>query len=59
MIEKEKVGVLLVNTGSAASPSVGDVRQYLSEFLMDERVIDIPHLFVDGSITIQENSPSS
>lgn len=34
--------VLLVNLGSPASPSVGDVRRYLREFLGDERVLDIP-----------------
>src|ERR1041385_3910562 len=35
-------GVLLVNLGSPDSPSVADVRRYLREFLMDERVIDTP-----------------
>ena len=34
--------VLLVNLGSPDSPSVGDVRRYLNEFLMDGRVIDKP-----------------
>jgi ferrochelatase len=33
-------GVLLINLGSPDSPSVPDVRRYLREFLMDERVID-------------------
>lgn len=33
-------GVLLVNLGSPDSPSVADVRRYLRQFLMDERVID-------------------
>ncbi|UCG53844.1 MAG: ferrochelatase, partial [Candidatus Latescibacterota bacterium] len=37
-------GILLVNLGSPASPSAGDVRAYLREFLMDERVIDVPYL---------------
>ena len=37
-----QVGVLLVNLGTPDSPSTGDVRKYLREFLMDERVIDIP-----------------
>lgn len=37
-----KQGVLLVNLGTPDSPSVPDVRKYLDEFLMDERVIDIP-----------------
>jgi protoporphyrin/coproporphyrin ferrochelatase len=35
-------GVLLVNLGSPDSTSVGDVRRYLNEFLMDGRVIDTP-----------------
>ena len=33
-------GVLLVNLGSPDSPSPKDVKKYLREFLMDERVID-------------------
>jgi ferrochelatase len=37
-------GVLLVNLGSPDSPSVSDVRRYLNEFLMDDRVIDTPWL---------------
>lgn len=39
-----KKGILLINLGSPASPSVRDVRRYLNEFLMDERVIDAPGL---------------
>jgi ferrochelatase len=35
------IGVLLVNLGTPASTSVGDVRRYLAEFLSDPRVIDI------------------
>ncbi len=38
-----KQGVLLVNLGSPHSPSVGDVRRYLREFLMDGRVLDAPY----------------
>lgn len=38
-------GVLLVNLGSPKSPEPKDVKPYLGEFLMDERVIDIPYLF--------------
>ncbi|MEJ1239121.1 ferrochelatase [Chryseolinea sp. T2] len=37
-------GVLLVNLGTPDSPAVGDVRPYLSQFLNDPRVIDIPWL---------------
>lgn len=39
-----KRGVLLMNLGSPASTEVKDVRKYLKEFLMDERVIDVPWL---------------
>ena len=35
-------GILLVNLGSPDSTSVGDVRKYLREFLMDGRVLDTP-----------------
>jgi ferrochelatase len=42
---KTKTGVLLVNLGTPDSPSVSDVRSYLSQFLNDPRVIDIPWLF--------------
>ena len=41
---KSKTGVLLVNLGTPDSPSVSDVRSYLSQFLNDPRVIDIPWL---------------
>ena len=33
-------GVLLINLGTPASPSTGDVRRYLRQFLSDRRVID-------------------
>ncbi len=36
-------GVLLINLGSPDSTSTNDVKKYLEEFLMDERVIDIPY----------------
>ncbi|HLV69310.1 MAG TPA: ferrochelatase [Xanthomarina sp.] len=35
-------GILLVNLGSPESPNPKDVKAYLGEFLMDERVIDVP-----------------
>ncbi len=41
---RSKTGVLLVNLGTPDSPSVSDVRSYLSQFLNDPRVIDIPWL---------------
>ena len=37
----KKTGVLLINLGTPDSPSTGDVRKYLREFLNDPRVIDI------------------
>lgn len=50
-----KTAILLVNLGSPDSPETADVRSYLNEFLMDERVIDIPRfwrtLLVKGIIT--------
>ncbi len=33
-----------MNLGSPDSTSVSDVRRYLNEFLMDEKVIDVPYL---------------
>ena len=39
-----KKGILLVNLGTPDDPSVGSVRRYLREFLMDGRVIDIPFI---------------
>lgn len=39
---EKKVGVLLVNLGSPASTSTGDVRAFLREFLGDPRVVNLP-----------------
>lgn len=39
-----KTTILLVNLGTPDSTSVSDVRSYLSQFLNDPRVIDIPWL---------------
>ncbi len=46
MMEQNKIktAVLLANLGSPDSYEVKDVRSYLNEFLMDERVIDIPKI---------------
>src|SRR5688500_9450457 len=41
---KNKTAVLLINLGTPDSPSTSDVRSYLSQFLNDPRVIDIPWL---------------
>ncbi|MDT0557809.1 ferrochelatase [Ichthyenterobacterium sp. W332] len=49
-----KKGILLVNLGSPDSPNPKDVKRYLGEFLMDERVIDVPlwarNLLVKGIV---------
>ncbi len=39
-----KTGVLLINLGTPDSPKVSDVRSYLTQFLNDPRVIDLPWL---------------
>ena len=55
MEKATRKGILLMNLGSPDSTSVKDVRRYLNEFLMDERVIDMPFLsrflLVKGIIT--------
>jgi ferrochelatase len=57
-----KRGVILMNLGSPDSTSVKDVRKYLNEFLMDERVIDKPYLFrkiLVGGIIVPFRAPRS
>ncbi len=55
MAQTTRKGILLMNLGSPDSTEVKDVRRYLNEFLMDERVIDYPYLLrlllVKGIIT--------
>jgi len=62
MDKSGKKGLLLMNLGSPNSPSVKDVKTYLREFLMDEKVIDIPYiartLLVKG-IIVPFRSPKS
>ncbi|MGN6195760.1 MAG: ferrochelatase [Ginsengibacter sp.] len=41
---KLRKGIVLINLGSPDSTKVPDVRKYLDQFLMDERVIDKPCL---------------
>jgi protoporphyrin/coproporphyrin ferrochelatase len=41
---EKKTAVLLINLGTPDSASVSDVRKYLTEFLNDSRVIDIPFI---------------
>jgi len=45
MASNSKKGIVLMNLGSPDSTKVADLRKYLDEFLMDERVIDKPWLF--------------
>jgi ferrochelatase len=42
MRDNEKVGILLINTGTTAAPLPAETRAYLREFLSDPRVIDKP-----------------
>ncbi len=55
MSQQVKRAVILMNLGSPDSAGVKDVRIYLNEFLMDERVIDSPYIvravLVKGIIT--------
>lgn len=44
MEQNKRTAVLLVNLGSPDSPAPADVRRYLTQFLNDPRVIDIPWL---------------
>jgi ferrochelatase len=44
MFKTKKTAILLINLGTPDAPKVKDVRRYLSEFLNDKRVIDIPWL---------------
>lgn len=38
----EKTGVILINTGSPASPDPEDIRSYLIEFLSDRNIVRVP-----------------
>jgi protoporphyrin/coproporphyrin ferrochelatase len=40
----KKTAILIINLGTPASPSKGKVRRFLSEFLNDPRVIDLPYI---------------
>ena len=42
-IGERKTGVVLINTGSPASPDPCDIRPYLIEFLSDKNIIRVPH----------------
>lgn len=56
------IGVLLVNLGSPASPSIDDVHNYLNEFLSDPAVIQIPKRkwwFILNGIILPIRAPKS
>jgi len=42
--DERKIGVLLVNLGTPDAPTTSAVRKYLSEFLSDPRIVEIPRL---------------
>ena len=57
-----KKAIILMNLGSPDSTEVKDVRRYLKEFLMDERVIDVPYLlrsFLINGIIVPFRAPKS
>lgn len=60
---KLKKAILLLQLGTPDSPKKSDVRKYLSQFLNDERVIDIPwlsrKLLVNGAIVPFRTNNSS
>jgi ferrochelatase len=43
-MNREKTAILLINVGSPDAPTVKAVRRFLTEFLNDKRVIDLPWL---------------
>lgn len=58
----KKIGIVLMNLGSPDSTEVKDVRRYLMQFLMDERVIDKPYLLrlpLVGGIIVPFRAPKS
>lgn len=63
MNNKRKKGVLLVQLGTPNAPSTPEVRKYLTQFLMDGRVLDIPtlgrNLLVRGVIVPQRAAQSA
>lgn len=61
-MENPPIGVLLVNLGSPASPSIDDVHIYLNQFLSDPAVIQIPKRkwwFILNGIILPIRAPKS
>ena len=42
--ENNQVGVLLVNTGTPSELKIKSIREYLKEFLLDKRIIQLPRI---------------
>ena len=40
----ERIGVLLVNSGTPNAPTVSEVRRFLARFLSDPRVVELPRI---------------
>ncbi|QBQ39872.1 ferrochelatase [Sphingobacterium psychroaquaticum] len=63
MSNRATKGVLLVQLGTPDSPKTSDVHKYLTEFLMDPRVLDIPYLgrtlLVKGAIVPKRAAQSA
>jgi ferrochelatase len=60
--EMNKSAILLMNLGSPDSPTSAALKPYLNEFLMDERVIDIPYWvrsFLVKGIIVPFRAPKS
>lgn len=58
----KNTAILLMNLGSPDSTEVKDVRKYLKQFLMDERVIDVPFLlryFLINAVIVPFRAPKS
>ena len=43
--DPDRIGVLITNLGTPATPATGDVRRFLAEFLSDPRVVEVPRAF--------------
>ena len=42
--ENNRVGVLLVNTGTPSEPNIKSIKQYLKQFLSDKRIVQLPRI---------------
>ncbi|WP_392565970.1 ferrochelatase [Utexia brackfieldae] len=62
MHKPEKSGVILVNLGTPDEPTSEAVKRYLTEFLLDRHVVDLPKLFWSPLlrwIILPKKAPSS